>query len=143
MGLERTPSLLEMLYARQSIVTAAVAHKLSAIDLVCTDYMNTSDEGPLARECRSGAAMGFTGKQVIHPSQVEMVQRLFSPSGARVIWAMRVLRANENAVQEGRGAWTLDGKMIDAPVIMAAEKLVSSIRPDILRIALLIGYVCN
>ena len=133
MGLERTPSLLEMLYARQSIITAAVAHKVSAIDLVCTDYKNISDNGLLARECRNGVTMGFTGKQVIHPNQVEMVQRLFSPPEARVTWAVRVLRANEKAVQEGRGAWTLDGKMIDAPVIMAAEKLVSSIRPDILR----------
>ncbi|RPB19848.1 citrate lyase subunit beta [Terfezia boudieri ATCC MYA-4762] len=124
LGLERTPSLLEMLYARQSIVTAAVAHRVSAIDLVCTDYKDNSDDGPLARESRDGVTMGFTGKQIIHPSQVEMVQRLFSPSEARVTWALRVLRANEKAVQEGRGAWTLDGKMIDAPVIMTAEKLV-------------------
>lgn len=133
-GLERTPSLLEMLYARQSIVTAAAAYRVSALDLVCTNYNDTSDDSPLARECRDGVTMGFTGKQVIHPGQVEMVQRLFSPSGAGVTWAMRVLEANEKAVQEGRGAWTLDGKMIDAPVIMAAEKLVSSIRSYILHI---------
>lgn len=87
--------------------------------------------------------MGFTGKQVIHPSQIEMTQKLFSPSEARVTWAMKVLRANEDAVQEGRGAWALDGRVIDAPVILAAEKLVSSISSDILHIALLIGYVCN
>lgn len=123
-GLERTPSLLEMLYARQSIVTAAVAHKLSAIDLVCTDYKNTADNGPLARECQDGVRMGFTGKQVIHPSQVEVVQRLFLPSEERLSWAVRILIANEKAVQNGKGAWTLDGKMIDAPVIGVAEKLV-------------------
>ncbi|KAF8424683.1 hypothetical protein EV426DRAFT_88075 [Tirmania nivea] len=93
-----------MLYARQSIVTAAVAHKVSEIDLVCTNYKDTSDDDPLARECRNGATMGFTGKQVIHPSQVEMVQRLFSPSEARVTWATKILRANEKAIKEGRGA---------------------------------------
>ncbi|KAF8477130.1 citrate lyase subunit beta-like protein [Kalaharituber pfeilii] len=123
-GLERTPSLLEMIYARQTIVTAAVAHKLCAIDLVCTEHQDTIEEGPLARECKDGVRMGFTGKQVIHPSQVDLVQRLFSPSKERVAWALRVLIANEKAVEDGRGAWTLDGKMIDAPVIGAAEKLV-------------------
>ena len=123
-GLERTPSLLEMLYARQSIVVAAVAHSLSAIDLVCTDYKDTSGQGALARECQDGVTMGFTGKQVIHPTQVEVVQRMFSPSESKVNWAVRILVANEKAVTDGRGAWTLDGKMIDAPVIKMAEKLV-------------------
>lgn len=68
--------------------------------------------------------MGFTGKQVIHPTQVEVVQRMFSPSESKVNWAVRILVANEKAVTDGRGAWTLDGKMIDAPVIKMAEKLV-------------------
>ena len=124
-GLERTPSLLEMLYARQSIVVAAAAQNLSAIDLVCTDYKDTSANGPLAKECQDGAIMGFTGKQVIHPSQVEVAQRMFSPSESKVDWAVRILVGNEKAVKGGRGAWTLDGKMIDAPVIKIAEKLVS------------------
>ena len=69
--------------------------------------------------------MGFTGKQVIHPNQVEVVQRMFSPSESKVDWAVRILVANEKAVKDGRGAWTLDGKMIDAPIIKIAEKLVS------------------
>lgn len=125
MGLERTPSLLEMLYARQSTVVAAVAHNLSVIDLVCTDYKDTSSDSPLAKECQDGVTMGFTGKQVIHPNQVEVVQRMFSPSESKVDWAVRILVANEKAVKDGRGAWTLDGKMIDAPVIKIAEKLVS------------------
>lgn len=121
-GLERSPSLTEMLYARQSIVTAAVAYNLSsAIDLVCTEYQ---DPAPLERECRDGAAMGFTGKQLIHPNQIEVAQRMFAPSEERVGWAVRVVVANEKAVKEGRGAWTLEGKMVDAPVVGAAEKVV-------------------
>jgi len=67
----------------------------------------------LARECRDGVIMGFMGKEVSH---VEMGQRLFSPSESRVDWAVRVLRANERAAQEGRDAWALDGKMTDTSV---------------------------
>ncbi|KAI5786338.1 citrate lyase subunit beta [Peziza echinospora] len=126
LNLTRTPSLLEMLYARQSLVTAAAAHKLSAIDLVCTDYKDTGEGGPLARECRDGVGMGFTGKQVIHPSQVAVCEELFRPAWERVVWAVRVVVASEVAEREGRGAWTLDGRMIDAPVVGIARLVVKN-----------------
>jgi citrate lyase subunit beta-like protein len=126
LSLTRTPSLTEFLFARQTIVAAARAYNLdSAIDLVCTDYKDTGSGGALVRECEGGAGMGFTGKQCIHPSQVEIVQRLFSPSAERVRHAVRLLCAERKAEEAGKGSWSLDGKMIDKPVIEAARTVVA------------------
>lgn len=61
--------------------------------------------------------MGFNGKQCIHPSQVERVQKLFAPADEEVEWAMRIVIADEKASASGRGAWTLDGMMVDMPVV--------------------------
>lgn len=117
MSLTRTPSLSEFAYARSAITTAARAFGLpSAIDLVCTSYKGQEGIQRLAHECQSGRQMGFNGKQCIHPSQVEVVQAMFAPSKEEVEWAVRVVVADEKAEAAGRGAWTLDGKMIDAPV---------------------------
>jgi citrate lyase subunit beta-like protein len=69
--------------------------------------------------------MGFNGKQCIHPSQVETVHRLFAPAEKEVEWAVRIVIADEKAANAGRGAWTLDGAMIDAPVVGKAKAIVA------------------
>ncbi|KAI0879398.1 beta subunit of citrate lyase [Hypoxylon argillaceum] len=126
MSLTRTPSLSEFLYARSAIATAARAAGLpSIIDLVCTSYVGEEGIARLEEECRGGKAMGFNGKQCIHPSQVETVHRLFAPSEKEVEWAVRIVIADEKAASVGRGAWTLDGAMIDAPVVGKAKAIVS------------------
>ncbi|KAI1259631.1 Pyruvate/Phosphoenolpyruvate kinase-like domain-containing protein [Xylariaceae sp. FL1019] len=126
MSLTRTPSLSEFLYARSAIATAARAASLpSTIDLVCTSYKGDEGLARLEEECQGGRAMGFNGKQCIHPSQVETVHRLFAPSEEEVEWAVRVVIADEKAANAGRGAWTLDGAMIDAPVVGKAKTIVS------------------
>lgn len=123
LSLTRTPSLTEFLFARQTIVAAARAYNLdSAIDLVCTDYKDP--KGALTRECEGGAGMGFTGKQCIHPLQVETVQRMFAPSVERVRDAVRLLCAEREAERLGKGSWALDGRMVDRPVIEAAKAVV-------------------
>ncbi|CAG9971310.1 unnamed protein product [Clonostachys byssicola] len=126
LSITRTPSLTEFLYARSAIVTAARAANLpSAIDLVCTSFRGEEGIRQLEEECKGGRSMGFNGKQCIHPSQVETVQSLFSPEQVEVEWAVRVSIADEKARQSGRGAWTLDGKMIDAPVVGKANSIVA------------------
>ncbi|KXJ95724.1 Pyruvate/Phosphoenolpyruvate kinase-like domain-containing protein [Microdochium bolleyi] len=125
LGITRTPSLSEFLYARSAIVTAARAFGLpSAIDLVCTSYKGEQGLARLDEECSGGKSLGFNGKQCIHPSQVETVQRLFAPGEKEVEWAVRVVVADEKAASAGRGAWTLDGAMIDAPVTGKARAVV-------------------
>ncbi|KAH9879184.1 hypothetical protein J1614_002622 [Plenodomus biglobosus] len=121
MSLTRTPSLTEFLYARSAIATAARAAELpSTIDLVCTSYKGEAGLKTLEDECLNGKGMGFNGKQCIHPSQVAVCHKAFSPGDKEVEWAVRVVIADDKASKMGRGAWTLDGKMIDVPVVKKA-----------------------
>ncbi|RMJ23255.1 citrate lyase [Aspergillus sp. HF37] len=131
LSLTRTPALTEFLFARSMIATAARAANLpSTIDLVCTAYKAAAGAGDgaapavLEEECRGGKQLGFNGKQCIHPSQVETVQRIFGPEEDEVRWAVRVVIADEKAAAAGRGAWSLDGKMIDVPVAEKARAIV-------------------
>lgn len=125
LSLTRTPALTEFLYARSAISTAARAYRIpSTIDLVCTAYKAEQGLLTLERECVGGRGLGFNGKQCIHPSQVEVAQRAFSPGAEEVEWAIRVVIADVKAAENGRGAWTFEGKMIDAPVVGKAKATV-------------------
>ncbi|KAF2088145.1 citrate lyase subunit beta [Saccharata proteae CBS 121410] len=125
LSITRTPSLSEFLYARSAIVTACRAHNLpSSIDLVCTAFKGGDGQKSLEEECRGGKILGFNGKQLIHPSQVETCQRVYSPDEKEAEWAVRIIIADQKADQQGRGAWTLDGKMIDVPVVGKAKAIV-------------------
>ena len=129
LSLTRTPSMKEFLFARSAIVTAARAHNLpSAIDLVATAYKSEADQERLVEECEDGQRMGFNGKQCIHPSQVGTVDKIYSPSAKEVEWAVRIVIAQKKAEEQGRGAWSLDGKMIDKPVEGKAEGIVGKAR---------------
>ncbi|KAJ5374709.1 Pyruvate/Phosphoenolpyruvate kinase [Penicillium concentricum] len=127
LSITRTPSLTEFLFARSAIATAARAADLpSTIDLVCTAYKSADGSPPdvLQEECRDGRRLGFNGKQCIHPSQVKVADQIFGPDAVETEWAMRVVIADEKAARAGRGAWTLDGKMIDVPVAHKARAIV-------------------
>ena len=125
LSLTRTPSLTEFLYARSAIVTAARAYNLpSTIDLVCTKFRGEEGMKILEEECLQGKGMGFNGKQCIHPSQVETAQRIFAPGKEELEYAVRVVIADSKADASGRGAWTLEGKMIDVPVVGMAKAIV-------------------
>ena len=129
LSLTRTPSLTEFLYARSAIATSARAHELpSTIDLVCTSFRGEEGLRVLEEECLQGKGLGFNGKQCIHPSQVEVAQRAFAPGEKEVEWAVRVVIGDEKADARGRGAWTLEGKMIDAPVVGKARATVKRAR---------------
>ena len=125
LSLTRTPSLTEFLYARSAIATACRAHELpSTIDLVCTSFKGEEGRKAMEEECLGGKGLGFNGKQCIHPDQVAIAQNAFAPSEDELTWAVRVVIADAKANKQGRGAWTLDGKMIDAPVVGKARSLV-------------------
>jgi citrate lyase subunit beta-like protein len=129
LSITRTPSLREFLFARSAIATAARAAELpSTIDLVCTAFKSESGDGKppavLREECLDGRRLGFNGKQCIHPSQVKVADEVFGPDAVETEWAIRVVVADEKAAKAGRGAWTLDGKMIDVPVATKAKAIV-------------------
>ncbi|KAI7889962.1 Pyruvate/Phosphoenolpyruvate kinase-like domain-containing protein [Mucor mucedo] len=122
LGLVRSKSRREMLFARQLIVNAAAAYGLQAIDLVCVDFQ---DDEILAEECKEGKQFGFAGKQAIHPGQIDIIQKAFLPDPKDLERAIRVVQGYEANAQKGVGAFNLDGKMIDMPVVRWAEKVVS------------------
>jgi citrate lyase beta subunit len=124
-GATRTREATEVLYARSAVVTACAAHELQAIDMVYIDFRDT--EG-LRAEAQQGARLGFSGKQIIHPNQVEPVQAAFTPSDDAIEYAQRVVRAFSASQKEGKGAFALDGKMIDMPLLKNAQKVLDRAR---------------
>ncbi len=79
----------------------------------------------LERESLQGTRLGFTGKQVIHPAQVEAVQRIFTPSEKEVEWARQVLALAQEFADRGQGAFAFGGAMVDRPVIKRAESILA------------------
>ncbi len=119
-GATRTQDATEVLYARSAMITACAAHDLQAIDMVYIDFRDV--EG-LRAESEQGARLGFSGKQIIHPNQVAPVQEAFTPSDEAIAYAQRVVDAFSASQREGRGAFALDGKMIDMPLLKNAQKV--------------------
>jgi citrate lyase beta subunit len=119
-GSTRSREGWEIFYARSAVVTHAAAQGLQAIDMVYVDF---HDLQGLKAEAAQGVAFGFSGKQVIHPNQVLPVQEAFTPTPEAVAQAQRVMDAFHAAQKEGRGAFALDGKMVDAPIVKAAQRV--------------------
>jgi citrate lyase subunit beta/citryl-CoA lyase len=105
----------------------AVMHTLVAVaranGLRCVDgpYADFKDEEGFENACRIALAMGYDGKQCIHPSQLAIANRIFSPSKSQISRAEAILEAYEEALAEGTGAISLDGKMIDQVNLRLAE----------------------
>ncbi|GAB4454925.1 MAG: aldolase/citrate lyase family protein [Anaerolineales bacterium] len=124
-GARRTKEATEVLYARSAVVAACAANDLQAIDMVYIDFRDL--EG-LRREAEQGAGFGFSGKQVIHPNQVPVVQEAFTPSEEAIAYAKRIIESFESSQREGKGAYALDGKMIDMPLLKNAQKVLERAR---------------
>jgi citrate lyase beta subunit len=82
----------------------------------------------LRQEALQGAQLGFAGKQTIHPDQVAVVQAAFTPDEEAIAQAARVIAAFDHHRQAGLGAFALDGKMVDAPIVKAAERVLARAR---------------
>jgi citrate lyase beta subunit len=124
-GATRSSAGTELLYARQALVTACAAHEIQAIDIV---YIDFHDIEGLRREAQQGADWGFVGKQIIHPNQVAPVQEAFTPSEEAIAYAQRVVETFEASQEEGKGAYALDGKMIDMPLLKSAQNVMERAR---------------
>lgn len=122
MGATRTEQGWEIFYARSAVVTHAAAFGLQAIDMV---FLDLQDIEGLRREAEQGARMAFAGKQVIHPNQVEPVQTAFTPSEEAIAHANRILAAYASHKDSGVGAFVMDGKLVDAPIVRSAERVIS------------------
>jgi citrate lyase subunit beta / citryl-CoA lyase len=118
-GLDR--SGLSTLYARSRIVAAGHA---AGVDILDQAFVGLTDQEGLRASALEAKSLGFTGKAVIHPSQIDIVNGVFTPSAEEVGWAGRVLEAWKAAQAEGRGAFRLDDKMVDVVHVKMAENII-------------------
>ena len=105
-----------LLYARSRVVLAAGAAGVSALD---SPFMDVPAVAALADESRRVRRLGFAGKAAIHPTQVPVIQRAFSPSDEELAWARKIVAAYES--QQG-GVLLVDGQLIERPVVRAAQR---------------------
>jgi citrate lyase subunit beta/citryl-CoA lyase len=110
----------ELAYARARVVTASRAAGIEApLDTVWVDLQ---DEEGLEASTRIALAWGFQGKMCIHPNQIGVVNRVFTPTNAEIDFAERVVAAFAQAEKEGSAAIQLDGKFIDYPIVYRAQR---------------------
>ncbi|MDR0805561.1 MAG: citrate (pro-3S)-lyase subunit beta [Enterobacteriaceae bacterium] len=118
---ERSPDGIELLFARCSILQAARAAGIAAFDTV---YSNAKNEEGFLNEASHIKQLGFDGKSLINPRQIELLHNLYAPTIKELDHAQRVIEAAEKAAVEGLGVVSLNGKMIDAPIIERARLVV-------------------
>ena len=111
----------ELTYARAKIATASRAAGIEApLDTV---WIDLADEEGLEASARTALGFGFQGKMCIHPNQIAVVNRVFTPSEAEIALAERVVAAFARAEAEGSAAIQLDGKFIDYPIVYRAQRV--------------------
>ena len=114
----RSDDGVELEWSRKMLVVAARAAGVDALDTV---YPRVSDDEGLRREATLSKQLGFDGKSVIHPNQIPIIHDVFDPTEAEVERAQRVVAAAKDAAERGLGAVSVDGRMVDAPVVRRAE----------------------
>ncbi len=121
LGVQKTRDGVELFYARGRVVMAAKAAGRMAFDTVWTDL---GDTGGLRNEAELAVKLGFTGKAAIHPSQVDVIHEAFRPDPKELKRAFRIVAAAEAAKKEGRGVVSVDGRMVDNPIVTRAFHLI-------------------
>ncbi len=119
-GVKKTKEGRELFFARSQIVLAARAAGIQVSDTVYSDFADT--EG-LKRDTEFSKSLGFDGRGVIHPLQIEHIHAIFRPSTEEIEYAQKVVAAMEEVERTGSGVASLGGKMIDAPVAKRAKRI--------------------
>ena len=119
---KRTKEGKEIEYARTRLVVAARA---AGIDVYDTPFTDVNDEKGIVEDVKTAKGLGFTGKASISPRHIEVINEIFSPTNAEIDYAYEVMEAINRAKQMGKGAISLHGKMIDAPIVARAERTIS------------------
>jgi len=103
----------------------AAAHSLQAIDTV---FIDLNDLEGLRREAGEACRMGYVGKMAIHPKQIAVIHEAFTPSDEEIARARRLVDEHARQQALGTGAFSLDGKMVDWPMVRAARRLLGRAR---------------
>jgi citrate lyase subunit beta/citryl-CoA lyase len=117
----RSIDSLEILMPRAFTILAAKANKIDAID---TPFIHKDDEDGLMKDAKFAKQLGMNAKACIHPNQVEIINDIFSPSKEEIKQAQRIIEAYHKLENMHKGAFSLDGKMVDKPIIDRALKLI-------------------
>jgi len=123
--IERTKGGEELFAARTRVVWAAKAAGIQAIDSIFAD---TADMEGLRRETELIKTLGFSGKSLVNPRQVEVVHEVFAPKPEEIDYALQVVEAIQRAREMGTGVISLGGKMVDAPVVKRAVRVLKTAR---------------
>ncbi|MEM7130762.1 MAG: CoA ester lyase [Chloroflexota bacterium] len=124
-GATRSKAGWEVFYARSAVVTTCAAYGLQPIDTV---FVDLNDLEALAEDCCTAQQMGYLGKLAIHPRQIPVINQLFTPSEEEVAAAQRLIEAFQTNQEAGTGAFELDGKMVDMPMVRAAHRVLARAR---------------
>ncbi len=116
---QRTPGGAELLYARETIVVAARA---AGIDCFDTVYSNLDDMDTFRKEVELIKTLGFDGKSIINPRQIQIVNEVFTPTEKAIEKAKKIIAGIREAEKRGSGVLAVNGKMVDRPVVMRAER---------------------
>ena len=116
-----TPLRLPMLTSLSISLLAARAYGLSVLDGV---YLNLEDDEGFGASCVQGRELGFDGKTLIHPKQVDKANEIFAPSESDVAWARKIIAAHAEAESSGKGVVLVDGKLIENLHVVAARRQV-------------------
>ena len=119
---QRSPEGNELLLARQTIVVAARAAGIDALDTV---YSNLNDMEAFRKEVELIKGLGFDGKSIINPRQIEIVNEVFAPKPKEIEKARTIIAAIREAEQRGTGVVAVNGKMVDRPVVIRAERTIN------------------
>ena len=122
---KRTKEGQEIFYARTRLVVAARA---AGVDVYDTPFTDVNDDEGIWTDAQLARSMGFTGKASISPRHVEVINQVFSPTRKEIDYAWEVMDAIELAKQQGKGAISLHGKMIDAPIVARARRTLDMAR---------------
>lgn len=125
MGAVRTRTGMEVFYARNAVLLACREAGIDALDIV---FSNINDMEGLKEDAALSRNLGFDGKTVIHPRQIEAVNACFAPSEKEVRYAVRVLQTLEEGSRMGKGVITLDGSMLDKPMELRARATLEKAR---------------
>ncbi|HXV66668.1 MAG TPA: CoA ester lyase [Nitrosopumilaceae archaeon] len=110
MGIEYSKQAENAKYAREKIPLEARAAGVDALDAIWQDIQ---DENGLLEDCKIGKSLGYVGKTIIHPNQITITHQAFHPNKIEIEWAKKVCQAYEVSTKKGKGATTVEGKMID------------------------------
>ncbi len=114
----RSDDSIELEWARRMLVFAARAAGVEPLDTV---FSRITDDAGLRKETEFIKQLGFSGKSIIHPNQIGIIHDVFTPTDKEIAQAQKIIAAAKDAAERGQGAVTVDGKMVDIPVVKRAE----------------------